>query len=188
MKRHLLIAASLIAALWLAASPARAGLITKDQVPGVTNFARLGTTTVGISGAITVEAVSKIKEMGFASIINLREASEPGANLEAEAAAAKAAGIRYISIPLNDAAPDPEAIDRFLDEITSQENQPALIHCARGHMAATTWFIKRLVVDQWDEPRAEEEATDLGMDSPALKQAAIDYVEELERLAVDNSC
>jgi protein tyrosine phosphatase (PTP) superfamily phosphohydrolase (DUF442 family) len=113
--------------------------------------------------------------MGFASIINLREASEAGADLDAEAAAAKSANIRYYSVPFNGGSPDPAAADKFLEAITAKGSEPSFIHCAGGGRAATMWFIKRMVVDHWDVDRAAKEATALGMTNPMLKQFAIDY-------------
>src|SRR5690242_18884219 len=71
---------------------------TKENVEGINNLSRLET-TVACSGAIKAEAVPKIKEMGFVSIINLRESSEPGADVPAEEAAAKSVGLRYYHIP-----------------------------------------------------------------------------------------
>src|SRR5579863_10083836 len=113
MKTHFLIAAGLIATAWLAAAPVRAQEVTKENVEGITNFHRLET-TVACSGAIKATAVPEIKKFGFASIINLRQASEEGANLEDEAAAAKAADIHYYSIPFNANSPDSAAVDKFL--------------------------------------------------------------------------
>jgi uncharacterized protein (TIGR01244 family) len=176
MKSQFLIALGMIATAWLAARPVRAQEVTKENVDGVTNFHRLET-TVACAGAIKADAVPEIKKFGFASIINLREASEDGANLEQEAAAAKAADIRYYSIPFNSAAPDPAVADKFIQAITEKGSDPAFIHCAGGGRAATMWFIKRLVVDHWDMDRAAKEATDLGMTSPKLKQFAIDYAQ-----------
>jgi len=180
MKFRYLIAAGLIASAWLAAAPVRAQEVTKENVEGITNFHRLET-TVACAGAIKADAVPEIKKFGFASIINLREASEDGANLEGEAAAAKAADIRYYSIPFNSAAPDPAVADKFIEAITQKGSDPAFIHCAGGGRAATMWFIKRLVIDHWDVDRAAKEATDLGMTSPKLKQFAIDYAQTHKR-------
>jgi len=177
---NFLMGAGLLAAAWMAAAPARAQEVTKETVEGVTNFSRLET-TVACAGSIKAQAVPEIKKMGFASIINLRQASEPGADLEAEAAAAKAADIRYYHVPFNPAAPDPAAADKFLDAITAKGSEPAFIHCAGGGRAATMWFIKRLVIDHWDVERAAKEAVALGMTSPALKQFAIDYAQTHKR-------
>jgi protein tyrosine phosphatase (PTP) superfamily phosphohydrolase (DUF442 family) len=180
MKSHFLIAMSLLSSACLATLPARAQEVTKENVDGVTNFHRLET-TVACAGAIKSDAVPEIKKFGFASIINLREASEDGANLEQEAAAAKAVDMRYYSIPFNSTMPDTAAADKFLDAITTKGSDPAFIHCAGGGRAATMWFIKRLVIDHWDVDRAAKEATDLGMTSPKLKQFAIDYAQAHKR-------
>ena len=180
MKSHFLLAVGLISSAWLAATPVRAQEVTKETVEGVTNFNRIET-TVACAGAIKATAVPEIKKFGFASIINLRQASEAGADLEGEAAAAKAADIRYYSIPFNGASPDPAVADKFLDAITAKGSEPAFIHCAAGGRAATMWFIKRLVVDHWDVERAAKEATALGMTNPALKQFAIDYAQTHKR-------
>jgi uncharacterized protein (TIGR01244 family) len=180
MKSQILIAAALISSGWFVATPVRAQEVTKEKVEGITNFNRIET-TVACSGAIKATAVPEIKKFGFASIINLRQASEDGANLEAEEAAAKTADIRYYSIPFNSSSPDPAAADMFLNAITAKGSDPAFIHCAGGGRAATMWFIKRLVVDHWDVDRAAKEATELGMTSEKLKQFAIDYAQSHKR-------
>src|ERR1700728_2308193 len=180
MKSQFLIAAGLVSRLLLAAPPVRAQEVTKETVDGITNFHRLET-TVACSGAIKATAVPEIKKFGFASIINLRQPTEEGANLEQEEAAAKAADIHYYSIPFSSTAPDTAAVDKFLDAITAKGSDPAFIHCAGGGRAATMWFIKRLVIDHWDVDRAAKEATALGMTSPTLKQFAIDYAQTHKR-------
>ena len=110
----------------LAATPVDAQVI-KESVPGITNYARVES-TVACAGAITTDAVPEIKRLGYKSIINLRLASEPGANIEAATAAAKAAGITYIHIPFNAANPDPAAVDAFLKAIRTPGAEPAFIH------------------------------------------------------------
>src|SRR3954470_20489902 len=90
----------------LIATTIHAQQVTKQNVEGVTNFARLET-TIACAGATKATAVPELKKMGFASIINLREASEAGADVEAEESAAKAAGINYTHIPFNVASPAP---------------------------------------------------------------------------------
>src|SRR5262245_1556875 len=90
--------------------------VTKENVPVWTNVTRLAI-TLSLRGAFNVEAVPEIKKMGIAPIINLRQASEPGADIDAEAAPAKAAGIRFYHIPFNGQAPEPAVADKFLDAI-----------------------------------------------------------------------
>ena len=147
--------------------------VTKEPVTGVRNFARLGT-TVACAGATSAEAVPEIKKMGFVSIINLRLATETGAEVEKEEAAAKAAGLRYFHVPF-DGKPNPEAADKFLEAITTTGAEPAFIHCGGGNRAATMWLIKRLVVDGWDTERAVKEAAALGQTSEPLRTWALEY-------------
>ena len=180
MKSRFLVAMGLIASMWMVATPVSAQQVTKETIPGVNNFARLET-TVACAGATKIEAVPQIKKIGFVSIINLRQPSEAGADVEAEGAAAKAVGLRYYSVPFDGSKPDPAVADKFLDAITAKGSEPAFIHCAGGNRAATMWLIKRLVVDHWDVERATKEATDLGMTSAALRQFAIDYAQTHKR-------
>jgi uncharacterized protein (TIGR01244 family) len=150
--------------------------VTKQPVDGVRNFARLGT-TVACAGATSAEALPEIKKMGFVSVINLRLASETGAEVENEEARAKELGLHYFHVPF-DGKPDPKAADAFLAAITSPGAEPAFIHCAGGNRAATMWMIKRLVVDRWDEERAVKEAITLGQTSEALRKFALDYASQ----------
>jgi uncharacterized protein (TIGR01244 family) len=180
VKTCFLTAVSFAAVLWTAAGPVRGQEVTKEDVDGIVNFHRLQT-TVACAGAIKPGVLPHIQQMGFVSVINLREPSEAGANVEEEGVAAKAAGLRYYSIPFNANSPDPAAADKFLDVISIKGNEPAFIHCAGGGRAATMWFIKRVAIDHWEVDRALQEATDLGMNNPKLKQFAIDYVKTHKR-------
>src|SRR6476469_4954297 len=74
-----------------------AAQVARPPVAGVTNFARLDR-TIACAGAVTPDGVAEIKRLGYASIINLRQASEQGASVEAEAAAAQDAGLRYVNL------------------------------------------------------------------------------------------
>src|SRR5262249_11826803 len=150
--------------------------VKKSTVPGVANFAQVET-TVACAGATTPEALAGIKKMGFNSVINLRPATEPGAKIEEEAAAAKAAGINFVHLPFNESAPDMAIIDQFLKTVTESRNQPAFIHCASGNRAAMMWLIKRVLIDKWDVDRASEEAAQLGLTKESLKTMALSYIQ-----------
>jgi uncharacterized protein (TIGR01244 family) len=154
--------------------------VVRQSVDGIRNLALIET-TVACAGAITPESVAEIKAMGFESVINLRLASEPGANVEAEEAAASAVGIRYIHIPFNGGSPEAAVVDRFVEEISRPGAEPAFIHCAGGNRAAAMWFAKRALVDGWETSRAMTEATELGFSSEPLKTFMMEYVETRAR-------
>ncbi len=101
--------------------------VVRQEVPGIRNFAKVES-TVACAGAITPAAIPEIKTMGYASIINLRLATEQGADIDANIAAAEAAAIPYYHIPFSTAAPDPAVVDTFLKTITAPGVQPAFIH------------------------------------------------------------
>lgn len=101
--------------------------VVKQEVAGVRNFAKIES-TVACAGAITAAAIQEIKKMGYASIINLRLATEQGADIEGHAAVARTAGIPYHHIPFSATAPDPAAVDSFLKTITAPGVQPSFIH------------------------------------------------------------
>jgi uncharacterized protein (TIGR01244 family) len=145
----------------------------KDTMAGVTNLARVETTGRVFGAIDPAVAVPQIKKAGFASVINLREATENGAELEKEQALVEQAGLKYFHVPVQQQpAGGPKPLTRFLIAIATPGAEPAFIHCAGGNRAATMWLIKRLVIDRWDTDRAIKEATGLGQTSAALRQFA----------------
>jgi protein tyrosine phosphatase (PTP) superfamily phosphohydrolase (DUF442 family) len=117
----------LMAAACLMPTPAAGQQVVREEVEGIRNLAKIES-TVACAGAITPKAVAEIKKMGYGAIINLRLATETGADIEGHTAAAKAAGIQYIHIPFSGAKPDPAAVDAFLKAITTPGVAPAFIH------------------------------------------------------------
>lgn len=172
MKRAILFLAILSMTISLAAAQSQ---VKKATIPGITNFAQVET-TVACAGAVTPAAVAEIKKMGFKTIFNLRLATEQGADIEGETAAAKAAGITFVHLPLSGTMPDPAVVDNFLKVISTPGSEPAFIHCASGNRASALWFIKRVIVDKWDSDRALAEANDLGAMSATMKAFALQYI------------
>jgi len=150
--------------------------VTKETVPGITNLAKIES-TVACAGAVTPASVAAIKNMGFKAIFNLRLPTEPGAEIEAEAAAAKEAGIPFYHLPFNNAAMDPAVVDKFLKIIAEKGNEPAFIHCASGNRAAAMWMVKRVLVDKWDTEKEGAEAASLGLTNPTLDAFMMSYIE-----------
>ena len=122
--KHPTIALFTVAGLMATAASAQ---VVKQEVAGIRNFAKVES-TVACAGAVSPAAIQEVKKMGYASIINLRLATEQGAEIEASTAAAKAADIPYYHIPFSASAPDPAAVDTFLKTITAPGVQPAFIH------------------------------------------------------------
>jgi len=149
--------------------------VSKRQYPGVQNFSRVDA-TVACGGATTPDAVQALKADGFTSIVNLRAADEPGANVEGEASAAAKAGVQYFHLAFKAAAPDTAVVDRFLAVVAEPRNQPVFIHCATANRVAALWLIKRVRLDAWTVDKALAEARAIGLTSEPLRQFALDYL------------
>ena len=169
------ILAAVFAAASLVAGSASAQSVSKDKVDGIVNFAR-AETTVACGGSTSPAAIKELKKMGFVAVFNLRMATEQGNDVAAESASAAEAGMKFVNLPFDLAKGDLEVGDQFLKEIVKPVNQPAYIHCAGGGRAAAMWYIKRVMVDGWDEEKALKEAVDLGLANQRVKDYALGYV------------
>jgi len=152
----------------------------KASLPGATNVTRVDAVLM-CGGATTDGAFPALKKEGFASVINLRQADEPGVDIAGSRAAAERAGLRYVHIPVRGSAPETASVDAFLAAVQDRSNQPMYIHCASANRVGAMWLIKRVVVDGWDVQRATDEATTIGLTSAPLRQFAIDYATKHRR-------
>jgi len=146
----------------------------KETIAGVRNFTVVDA-TVGCAGATEVSAIPAVAARGYKSIVNLRLTAEPGAAIEESRAAAAKAGLTFIHLPFNSAAPDPAVADAFITAVTNAANQPVFINCGSANRVGALWLAKRLVVDKWARARAVDEAKLIGLSSGALEKFAVDY-------------
>jgi uncharacterized protein (TIGR01244 family) len=149
--------------------------VKKGDLPGVTNYSRVDA-TIGCGGATQPAAMAALKNEGYASVINLRMASEQGAEVDASRAAAQAAGLRYIHLPFDAANPDSKVVDSFIAAVSDRANQPVYIHCASANRVGAMWMIKRALKDGWSVDRASAEAEAIGLTNPKLKAFATEYI------------
>src|SRR5688500_10298741 len=87
-------------------SPAQ---VTRKEIPGIRNYSRVDA-TVGCGGATDASAFPALENEGFASVVNLRMATEPGVDVPGSTAAAQKAGLKYFHVPLNSSEPDPAVV------------------------------------------------------------------------------
>jgi uncharacterized protein (TIGR01244 family) len=149
--------------------------VTKGEIAGVRNFSRVDA-TVGCAGATDPSAMAALKKDGFVSVVNLRLATEQGADVEAGRAAAQAAGLKYIHLPFNAASPDSKIIDSFLAAVADKTNQPVFIHCGSANRVGAVWMIKRALQDGWDVDKARAEGEAIGLSNPQLAAFAAEYI------------
>ena len=168
-------AKAFVAALFLASTALLSA--QKETIDGIRNFTKVDV-TFACAGATDVAAIPELAKRGYKAIINLRELSEAGNDVDGAIKAAHDAHITYVHIPFNGTKPDEAQLNYFLKIITNPANQPTFMHCASGSRAAAFWMVKRMLIDGWDEEKASSEAVMIGLSSPTLKQFALDYVKK----------
>lgn len=147
----------------------------KMEKPGIVNYTKVDA-VVACGGATDTAALEGLKQDGFKAVINLRQPTEQGANIEQNAAKAKELGLTYINLPLNGQAPDPKVVDDFLAAVANKANQPVFIHCGSASRVGAVWLVKRVVQDGWPVEKATEEARMIGLRSEALEKFALSYI------------
>ena len=173
-------AGALLFSVVVCAAVAVGAQVKKSEMQGVRNFSRVDA-TVGCGGAVDPSAMAGLRKEGFVSVVNLRQASEPGADVDAGRAAAQAAGLKYIHLPFNVAMPDSKVVDSFLAAVADKSNQPVFIHCGSANRVGGMWMIKRVLQDGWAMDMAKTEAEAIGLNSPQLVAFATEYINTHKR-------
>jgi uncharacterized protein (TIGR01244 family) len=117
----------------------------------MTDFRRV-TDHLSVSPQITADEVAQAKALGFVTIVNNRpdgEAEGQPTSAEIEAAA-KAAGLAYIHIPVR-GGPTPEQVEETRAAIEGSDG-PVLAFCRTGTRCIVTWSVgERLAGRDRDE-------------------------------------
>lgn len=106
--------------------------------------------------------VQELAGLGIKTIVNLRGQGEGTRKEEAEA---RAAGLRYFSIPFDRMGrPDDPKMKQVLAIIDTPENQPVFVHCKQGvDRTGTVIAVYRITHDGWTSEQAKAEANRYGM-------------------------
>ncbi len=159
--------------------------VEKIEVSGIDNFSQIeqssgfAGTRIGFGGATQAEAMPALKKQGFATVINLRLASEESVDLENSIDSARAAGLNYIHLPFDTAAPASEVVEKFLAAVGNEANQPVYVHCGSATRAAALWMISRVLADGWEISAASAEAGQIARKPTVAIGFATTYLESL---------
>jgi len=99
---------------------------------------------ITVSGQILPEDVSALKAAGFTTIINNRpdgESPDQPASAEIEAAA-KAAGLNYVAIPLGRDGVTPDMVEKTKAALEGSEG-PVFAFCRSGTRSTTLWALSQ---------------------------------------------
>ena len=100
--------------------------------------------SISVFGLIEPEDVAAAKEQGFTAIINNRpENEQPGQPTGAEIeAAAKAAGLDYVAIPVDHSGFNPGQVAAMADALEKAQG-PVLAFCRSGTRSTFLWALAR---------------------------------------------
>lgn len=108
------------------------------------------------------EGFAELKRLGVKTVIDLRKDSKREAPEWA-----RAAGVRYINLPLVASRPATEAeTEQFLRLVNDPENWPVFVHCKGGrHRTGALTAVYRITHDNWTADRAFQEMLDYDFDN-----------------------
>lgn len=112
------------------------------------------TTSIFVAPQIDIETVAQAKEEGVTLIVNNRPEGEstdqvPGSEIEA---AARAAGMDYVAIPVSHSGFAPWQLDAFDEALANNAGGKTLCYCRSGTRSTLLWSLARARAgDQPDE-------------------------------------
>ena len=157
----------LLAPLMLLPAASRAGEIPVTVDAALIPSYRVIEPGVATAGQPAPEALRKLKEMGFRTVVNLRTEKEGAAE---ERPVVEAQGLRYVSVPVTLetlSLADIEAVEKVLADAGSR---PVLLHCASSNRVGGVWAAIQVRKGKSLE-QAEAAGRDAGLRSPAVQMA-----------------
>ncbi len=131
---------------------------------------------LAVGGQPSPEALTRLGEMGFKTIVNLRTRRE-GALEEEEAL--RALGLDYVWVPVRSSTlslADVEAVEQVLSD---PERAPVLLHCGSSDRVGAVWAVIQVRAGRTLE-EAEAAGRAAGLQSPANWKAALRVMDAAE--------
>ena len=95
-----------------------------------------------------------------------------------EPEAARQAGMEYVNIPVGHEEVNDETFERFRELMADPECRPVLVHCSSANRVGAL-LIPYLILDEGKSTEeAAKIASEVGLESDELKQAALRYTED----------
>lgn len=128
-------------------------------------------------GPPALTEIPQLQERGYSTIINLRMPSEAG--VAEERAAAEAAGLHYVSIPMTGSNFALADVNALREALASAPPGDVLLHCGSGSRVGALWAMTRAV----EQGLAPSDAQALALRSGAAPLLAARVAEQLRAAA-----
>jgi len=142
--------------------------IPESVDPAVIPNYRLLKPGLATAGQPTPEALRKLKEQGFKTVISLRADTEPG--VKEEEAIVKGQGLEYVSVPVTPASFSQQQVDQVAKVLDDPKAGPILFHCGSANRVGAVWTVIQAQRGKSYEA-AEAEGRKIGLSSPAMVEA-----------------
>lgn len=129
---------------------------------------------IATAGQPEQEHFERLAEAGYKTVVDMRMPEEDRGLDEPEIV--RRSGMEYVGIPVGHETVEDETFERFRELMRNPERRPVLVHCSSANRVGAL-LIPYLVLDEGNTPEeAVEMATEVGLKSDELKQAALRYV------------
>ena len=128
---------------------------------------------VATAGQPEEEHLRRLAEAGYKTVVDLRTSEEDRGFDEPEVV--RQAGMEYVNIPVGHETIEDETFEQFRQLMKDPEHRPVLVHCSSANRVGAL-LIPYLVLDEGKSAgEAEEMASEVGLRSDELRQAALRY-------------
>jgi uncharacterized protein (TIGR01244 family) len=162
--RHLSAAAVLLTAFTI---PTRASGIPESVDPALIPNYRLVLPGLATAGQPSPEALGRLKEWGFKTVVNLRP---PAEGTKAEEEIVRGLDLRYVSVPITPATFSLDDVGAVASVLHDAQAAPVLLHCSSANRVGAVWMALQVRKGKSRE-EAEKEARAIGLSSPAMLEA-----------------
>jgi len=166
MLRRVSVASFALVALALSLSALSAEIPATVEKAEIPNYLRIRP-DLATAGQPAPDAIRKLREMGFRTVVNLRT---PPEGTEKDRVVVEELGLRWVSVPITPAsfsAKDVEAVARVLDDPAAG---PTLLYCSTANRVGGVWAVYKVRKGTGvDEALAE--GRKIGLKSPQMVEA-----------------
>lgn len=136
--------------------------------PALVPYYAVASETVAAGGQPSAEALPRLKALGFRTVVNLRQAGEPGT--EGYEERVRAAGLRYVHVPVTPETFSRADLDRIVAALEDPEAGPTLLHCSSANRVGGVWTAMQVRKGRaWED--AEKEGRALGLRRESMIEA-----------------
>jgi uncharacterized protein (TIGR01244 family) len=159
---------ALLAAAFAATVPLLAGIPEAVDPAEIPNY-RVIRPGLAFAGQPAPEALKRLGDMGFRTVVNLRTEQEGAAE---EGHVVRALGLDYVWVPVTSGTfslEDVASVERVLDD---PDAAPVLLHCASSNRVAAVWAVVQ-TRDGRTLEEAETASRAVGLHSPSMWAAVL---------------